>query len=69
MNIKSSCQQYLIIFTDIPTAGISYVDLDRCTAYSLILPNIFTKHGLIPTDLSRVCLKIIYIVFEKILIL
>ncbi|XP_050472297.1 EF-hand domain-containing family member B-like isoform X3 [Bombus huntii] len=63
--IPSECQHYSTTYnttigniesidiTNIPAAGISYVDLDRCTAYSLILPNIFTKHGLIPTDLSR----------------
>ncbi|XP_033353638.1 EF-hand domain-containing family member B [Bombus vosnesenskii] len=63
--IPSECQRYSTTYnttigniesidiTNIPAAGISYVDLDRCTAYSLILPNIFTKHGLIPTDLSR----------------
>ncbi|XP_043519544.1 uncharacterized protein LOC122533676 [Frieseomelitta varia] len=43
--------------TDIPTAGISYENLDRSTAYSLILPNIFTKHGLSPTDLSKLRTK------------
>ncbi|CAD1481032.1 unnamed protein product, partial [Heterotrigona itama] len=42
---------------NIPTAGISYENLDRSTAYSLILPNIFTKHGLSPTDLSKLRTK------------
>ncbi|XP_061942702.1 EF-hand domain-containing family member B-like, partial [Apis cerana] len=38
--------------TNIPTAGV-YKDLDKPTAYSLIHPNIFTKHGLSNTDLSK----------------
>lgn len=61
LNVKSlfCCLQivYFIVFTDIPTAGI-YKDLDKLTAYSLIHPNIFTKHGLSYTDLSKVNLNI-----------
>ncbi|OAD53657.1 EF-hand domain-containing family member B [Eufriesea mexicana] len=43
----------IINTTYIPTAGISYKNLDKPTAYSLILPNIFTRHGLSHTDLSK----------------
>ncbi|KAK1120709.1 hypothetical protein K0M31_010914 [Melipona bicolor] len=46
-----------IDITNIPTAGMSYENLDKSTAYSLILPNIFTKHGLSLTDLSKLRTK------------
>lgn len=59
LNIKSLflLTNIFHFFTDIPTAGV-YKDLDKPTAYSLIHPNIFTKHGLSNTDLSKVNLNI-----------
>ncbi|XP_043262250.1 EF-hand domain-containing family member B-like [Colletes gigas] len=40
--------------TNIPTAGISSGDFkDRTSAYSLIFPNVFTRHGLSHTDLFK----------------
>lgn len=44
--------------TDVRMAGISSIDPDQPTAYSLIFPNIYTKHGLSHLELIKVRLKL-----------
>ncbi|CAL7934989.1 unnamed protein product [Xylocopa violacea] len=60
--IPSECQNYSTTYnttigkiseidiTPVLAAGISYEDLDKLNAYSLIFPDNFTKHGLSYTD-------------------
>ncbi|XP_017886642.1 EF-hand domain-containing family member B-like [Ceratina calcarata] len=43
--------------TDVRTAGILSIDPDQPTAYSLIFPNVYTKHGLSHLELIKVRLK------------